>query len=156
MSSGILTANLLYAVRDHLTFITGSTRFKEIGEENTVNGPEPSHTLPTCVMLLSVILFVLVAFLRNRYGEEEKKISKAMNIADSCVSFLIGGLYAAGLIFGGIAKRHLVLNCFIISKNWNPSLLVFFLAAILPNFGTFSIITKMAKPIIAKAFDIKK
>lgn len=107
-------------------------------------------------MLLSVILFILVAYLRNKYGVEEKKISKAMNIADSCISFVIGVLYGTGLIFGGIAKRHVVLNFFIFSSNWNPTLLVFFLCAILPNFGTFSIILKMAKPIIAKKFDMYK
>ena len=71
-----------------------------------------------------------------------------------CVAFVVGAIFASGLIISGMAKREKVLGFLTFSENWDPSLAIVFASAVIPNFISFHYILKQNKPVLQSKFEI--
>ena len=82
--------------------------------------------LITAVAILLAILFLV----RKQDGK----------MFDCCITFIVGVLFALGLGFGGMLKRSKILGFLVLSKNWDPVLLILFMTSVGANMVTFHFI----------------
>lgn len=85
------------------------------------------------------------------------KKSGSGGISDIVVSFIVGVIFAIGLLFSGMTRRTKVLGFLTLNKDWDPSLMFVMGGAVLGNLITFSYTLKVkGKPILAEKFEISK
>lgn len=70
------------------------------------------------------------------------KFSAANRIGDCLISWVVGAIFACGLIVSGMVKRHIVLGFLTLNKDWNPALMFVLGLAVLPNMLSFYLIRR--------------
>ena len=78
------------------------------------------------------------------------------NIEDCLVGWIVGFIFAFGLIISGMIKREKVIGFLALGSKWDPTLFFVLLCAAGPNFITFHFILKNVKPRWAEKFDVNK
>jgi len=78
-------------------------------------------------------------------------------ITDVIVSFVVGVIFAVGLLYSGMTRRSKVLGFLTLDANWDPSLMFVMAGAVLGNLLTFNYVMKIrGKPVLAKELDLPK
>lgn len=77
-----------------------------------------------------------------------KRTYEVFDSSELVISFIVGVIFASGLIVSGLIKREKVLGFLSISEEWDPSLLIVLAAAVIPNFITFYVILRRPKPVL--------
>jgi hypothetical protein len=75
------------------------------------------HRTSSVVLVLGVILGILGYVI-------SKKDNKKLGLGEHLLIYIIGGLFALGLLISGMSRRTNVLHFLQITQNWNPSLLL--------------------------------
>ncbi|KRX04581.1 hypothetical protein PPERSA_04396 [Pseudocohnilembus persalinus] len=160
-TTSLLTANLLHIFSENLTFLTNSSTNKQIGQVDFYDaqgqqnkfGGQPSPIFAITIFALSFIGIIGITLYKKATGNE---ITGKLHALDCIISFGVGILFACGLLVGGMAQRHVIIGFLTFTEEWNPTLLVLFMFAVLPNIGSFYHILKQSKPLLDVKFDISK
>ena len=72
----------------------------------------------------------------------QKKFDSQIQIKDQIVVFIVGILFAMGLMISGMSRRQNILQFLQINENWNPALLFVLTFGLLVNVFVFSYMRK--------------
>jgi uncharacterized protein len=100
--------------------------------------------------LYAIIGALVVIFIIHLCIKSNQRIDKIEPI----ISFLIGLIFGAGLMIGGMCQRSKIIGFLTIKDGWDPSLMFVMVGALGVNFITFHFILKREAPIFGKKFDI--
>ena len=134
MIFGIIMATLKY----YIPFLKPKSVFK-VFEGNLIN--------------YSTFALSLIGFVINSWNVYKNGIQGLFR--DIIISFLIGVIFAYGLIESGMLQRHIVINFLTIGTIWNPQLMFVLGSAVGINFLTFNfILKKISKPKFKENYDL--
>ena len=77
-----------------------------------------------------------------------------MDMIEQFITFIVGLIFGAGLMIGGMCRRTKIIGFLAIKDGWDPSLLFVMIGALGVNFFTFNLILKRSTPMLANKFDI--
>ena len=100
------------------------------GGQNYTSPIEIDHNLSANVVLALGILLPIIG------------IIKSGKIFDQIIVFIVGFLFAAGLMISGMSRRANILHFVQINNNWNPALLFVLGCGLVINFITFNVMRK--------------
>jgi uncharacterized membrane protein YedE/YeeE len=80
-----------------------------------------------------------------------KKNKKRLGLGEHLLVYVIGGLFASGLLIAGMSRRANVLHFLQINSDWNPSLLLVLGFGVGLNLISFAVMRKRGKSIIGNA-----
>lgn len=130
----------LATFRNYVPFLSGTEGVNLTSKINY------DTVIPVTLGLL--VLFIVV------YYFYMKKTATIFDPTEIPVAFVIGAIFASGLIISGMIKREKVLGFLTFSDKWDPSLGIVFAAAVIPNFISFFYILKQDRPVLWAKFEI--
>jgi uncharacterized membrane protein YedE/YeeE len=90
---------------------------------------------------------LFINFVSNKQGKE--------GASDIIISFIVGCIFALGLLFSGMTRRSKVIGFLTFNKHWDPSLMFVMGGAVLGNLLTFNYILRIrGKPIMNEKFNV--
>lgn len=134
MATGIIMANLKHY-------------FLPLGSEHLPSDFDPKYYV-LGAFLTSFGILVVNAVANNKGVE---------GITDIFVSFVVGLLFAVGLMIAGMSRKSKIMNFLTFTNDWDVSLMFVMVGAILGNVFTFNYILRIKKkPILAESFSLSK
>ena len=106
--------------------------------------------LELIIFLFCLICIILILII------DSKGIYAKKDLTDHIISFIVGILFAFGLIQSGMIGRHKVTGFLCLNSKWDYSLLFVLGSAVGFNLITFHYILNLRKPIFNKEFIISK
>ena len=102
-----------------------------------------------------VLILCLIGFILNLWNVFKSGIKD--KVRDILISFIIGALFAFGLIQSGMLQRHIVIEFLTIGRVWNIQLAFVLGASVGLNFFTFNfILKKVTRPRYKEKYDLPK
>ena len=95
----------------------------------------------TAFVVLAIGIFLPIFSLIFQIAYNKKQMNRSLFI-DTVLLFIIGMLFAAGLLVSGMSRRINILQFLQIGKNWDPSLLVVLGCGVGINLISFGIMRK--------------
>jgi uncharacterized membrane protein YedE/YeeE len=106
--------------------------------------------LELIIFLFCLICIILILII------DSKGIYAKKDLTDHIISFIVGILFAFGLIQSGMIGRHKVIGFLCLNSNWDYSLMFVLGSAVGFNLITFHYILNLRKPIFNRSFEINK
>ena len=97
---------------------------------------------------VGVLLFGLGMIIQNRNNSE---VSMFEVVRENAICWLVGFLFASGLVVAGMCRRRNILQFLWVGEKWNPSLLFVLGCGVMVNLLTFQYMIRVRKaPIYGK------
>lgn len=153
---------LIVGVLSGTFFSNGNSFFRDIKIDPLANFPWISHSCISLALLsLAFVLGIfIVAWTIHGKKKEAASTGNAPGIAGEiisiAVSFVLGIVFATGLIIAGLLCRSKVSKFvnFLNPKGWNPFLLFFLLSAFAFNAIAFKFIQARPQPVLQAKFSL--
>ena len=136
-----------------ITGITTSTLNSKLNffSYNSIEIPNIKIPYLELIIFLFCLICIILILIIDSKGIYAKK-----DLTDHIISFIVGILFAFGLIQSGMIGRHKVTGFLCLNSKWDYSLLFVLGSAVGFNLITFHYILNLRKPIFNKEFIISK
>jgi uncharacterized membrane protein YedE/YeeE len=136
-----------------ITGITTSTLNSKLNffSYNSIEIPNIKIPYLELIIFLFCLICIILILIIDSKGIYAKK-----DLTDHIISFIVGILFAFGLIQSGMIGRHKVTGFLCLNSKWDYSLLFVLGSAVGFNLITFHYILNLRKPIFNKEFILSK
>ncbi len=107
------------------------------------------HIASSYVFLGIGVILPIIGFIVKKKTTAEDIMNVRFQVRDQLIVFLVGVLFAIGLMMSGMTRRINILQFLWIGNSWNPQLLFVLGAGVVFNFITFQYMIRQRKnPLI--------